>query len=167
MSNGSGMMMVMGGMMMIGAAVLVYFKGCSMGIKMFCKEEPLPPAPTLEQLYPRERTTTVMEYIANQAVEDIDANTFTQLGRNRKFELKSMLFDKYKRWMEEVAEFNDMRLAPMEGRALAKYSQMILDLCRRANISLNPAAEAQFRANLFAGTPSLGNITSNRVIIGW
>ena len=72
-----------------------------------------------------------------------------------------------KTWMEEIADYNDQRLQPMEGRALAKYSQMVLDLARRSHVTLNPAAEAQFRAQLFAGTPSISNVTANRVLIGW
>ena len=74
----------------------LYFKGCDLGIKFFCKAAPVNPAAITAETYPRERMTTVIEYIANQAVEDIDANTFLELGRDRKFEMKALLFDKYK-----------------------------------------------------------------------
>jgi hypothetical protein len=159
--------LIFGGLMIIGTGIVLFLKGCDMGIKFFCRKEPVAPVLTEAELYPREAMTTVMEYIANQVVEDIDRNTYTELGRDRLFELKAMLFDKYKAWMEEIAEYNDQRLQPMEGRALAKYAQLILDVSRRAHISLNPAAEARFRALLFAGTPNIGNVTSNRVAIGW
>ena len=158
--------LIVGGVMVIGTFMVLYFKGCDLGVDFFCKAEPVAPTSPTEA-FPRERMSTVIEYIANQAVEDIDANTFIELGRDRKFEIKAMLFDKYKRWMEEIADYNDQRLQPMEGRALVKYSQMILDVARRSRISLNPAAEAQFRAQLFAGTPSISNVTANRVLIGY
>jgi hypothetical protein len=156
--------LIFGGLMIIGTGMVLFLKGCDLGISFFCRKEPEPPVPTADELYPRERMTTVMEYIANQVVEDIDRNTYTELGRNRLFELKGLLFDKYKNWMEEIADYNDQRLQPMEGRALAKYAQLVLDVSRRFHVRLNPAAEARFRALLFSGTPNIGNVTANRVI---
>lgn len=157
--------LIFGGMVIIGGVLILYLKGCDLGIKFFCRAKIEEAPPTTESLFPRERLTTVMEYIANQAVEDIDANTFLELGRDRKFELKALLFDKYKTWMEDIAEYNDVRLQPLQGRALAKYSQLVLDLCRRTGIRLNPAGEAMFRANLFAGSQNVGNITANRAAV--
>ena len=109
----------------------------------------------------RQPLSSVMDYIANQAVEDIDANTYRELGRELKFNLKGTLLSHYKSWLEAIAEYNDVSLKPLQGRALAKYSLLILDVCGRMKIRLNPAAEATYRANLFAGTPMLGQATAN------
>jgi len=153
-----------GGLVIIGGVLILYLKGCDLGIEFFCRDSAADLEPTPEDLYPRERILTVMEYIANQVVADIDANTFLELGRDRLLELKSLLFDKYKNWMEDIAEFNDYRLSPLSGRALAKYSQLILDVARRSRIRLNPAGEALFRANLFAGSQNVGSLTPTRAM---
>lgn len=111
--------------------------------------------------FPRTTLTEAMEYIANQAVMDIDRGTYTELGRDRVFDLKAELLDDYQGYLTQIAEYNDVRLQPLQGRALARYSLMILDLTRRKNIRLNPAYEAELRANLFAGSPTSGTPTAN------
>jgi hypothetical protein len=174
----------------VGLAVGAYMFGCKLGIKKICeikKESPsggaaggLPMDPTgaidLESMdpeqvaqlqktfgeeFPRVSLTECMEFIANQAVLDIDKHTYAELGREGVFELKAELLDDYQGWLTKIAEYNEVRLKPLEGRALAKYSSLILDVTRRKNIRLNPQAEAMYRANLFAGSPTQGNVTSN------
>jgi hypothetical protein len=119
---------------------------------------------TFGEEFPRVTLTEAMEFIANQAVLDIDKYTYAELGRTGIFELKAEILDDYQGWLTQIAEYNDVRLQPLQGRALAKYSSMILDVCRRKNIRLNPQAEAMFRSNLFAGSPTQGNVTSNMAL---
>jgi hypothetical protein len=117
--------------------------------------------------FPRVSSTEAMEHIANMIVKDIDAGTFEQLDRNLLFELKADLFANYKSDLAEVAEFNDMRLQPLEGRALALYSRLLLELAQVNGIALAPGIESAFQTNLFAGSPQPGIVTAQRsVIIG-
>lgn len=115
----------------------------------------------LDLTFPRVSSIQAMEYISNQATEDIDKYTYAELGTALKLNIKATLLANYKVWLQSIAEYNDMRLTPLTGRALAKYSEMILDVTRRFNIALNPAATAMFRANEFAGTPMMGTVTAS------
>ena len=115
--------------------------------------------------FPRVSMTEAMEHIANMIVTDIDKGTFEQLGRSTLFELKADLYSNYKSDLSEVAEFNDMRLQPLEGRALALYSRLLLELAQVNGISLAPAIESAFQTNLFAGSPQPGMVTAQRSII--
>jgi hypothetical protein len=195
MANGGGMMgggntMII--FLIMGAIVLLFF-GCNLGIEAICKltggrkggglfgggggeggvdlsqMSPEQVAELQQQLgveeFPRVTLTEAMEYIANSMVTDIDKGTFTQLGRNRLFELKADLFTNYKSDLSEIAEFNDVRLQPLEGRSLALYSRLLLEVCRRNGIVLSPAVESAFRTNLFAGTPTPGVVTANRSVV--
>jgi hypothetical protein len=130
--------------------------------------QPIPAAPVgltqqqqLDLSFPRVSSIQAMEYISNQATEDIDKYTYAELGTALKLNIKATLLANYKVWLQSIAEYNDMRLTPLTGRALAKYSEMILDVTRRFNIALNPAATAMFRANEFAGTPMMGTVTAS------
>ena len=187
MANGNNMLYIV---LIIGAIALLFF-GCKMGITQLCKltggkreDEGADVNSILTQLqdpsldegarqaimneldpYPRVTLTEAMEYIANSIVTDIDKGTFTQLGRSRMFELKADLFNNYKTDLSEIAEMNDVRLQPLEGRPLALYSRLLLEVCRRNGIALSPAVEASMRANLFAGTPTPGVVTANRSVI--
>lgn len=174
-------------MLIVGALVLLLF-GCKLGIQPICQltgrrpgaggggdinqilatvQDPNLDEGTRDALlreldpFPRVTLTEAMEYIANSIVTDIDKGTFTQLGRSRMFELKADLFTNYKSDLSEIAEMNDVRLAPLEGRPLALYSRLLLELCRRNGIALSPAVESAFRTNLFAGTPTPGIVTAN------
>ena len=115
--------------------------------------------------FPRVSMSEAMEHIANMIVTDIDKGTFAQLGRSTLFELKADLYSNYKSDLSEVAEFNDMRLQPLEGRALALYSRLLLELAQINGIALAPAIESAFQTNLFAGSPTPGMITAQRSII--
>jgi hypothetical protein len=115
--------------------------------------------------FPRVSMTEAMEHLANMIAADIDKGTYQQLGRNTLFELKADLFSNFKTDLAEVAEFNDMRLQPLEGRALAGYSRLVLELADINGIALAPGVEAAFQANLFAGTPGPGVITANRAVL--
>lgn len=158
---GNEMAILMGGMILVVAGGAILFKGCDLGIKSLCRK-PIQEVPVgVEGRYPRVRLTEAMEYIANQIVQDIDANTFLTEGRERILRLKALVLDEYQDELEEIAEFNDVRLQPLQGRALAKYSQLVLKVARTAGISLNPDALLRYQANLFAGTPMSGNITAN------
>lgn len=165
MADSSGLMI--GLVLMVGLGAVVLFKGCDLGISAVCGltgGAAAPPAaaapPTIEDQFPRQTLTTVMDHLANQATEDIDAGTYRALGRELKLNLKGMLLSHYKSWLEEIAEYNDYRLQPLTGRALAKYSLLIQDAARRMKIRLNPGQEALYRANQFAGTPMLANTTA-------
>lgn len=114
----------------------------------------------LDLTYPRVSSITILEFIANQATEDIDKYTYAELGTALKLNIKASLLANYKSWLQTIGEYNDMRLTPLTGRALAKYSEMVLDVSRRFNIQLNPAAEAMYRANEFAGTPMMSTVTA-------
>lgn len=168
----------MGGLIIAaGGAVLLF--GCDLGIESVCKltakledklggigdipEEEIPEeVPTdVEPVFERLTLTEVMDALAEMAVLDIDDCTYFALGRDKRFNIKSMVLRYYKSWLEEIAENNDVSLKPLAGRALAKYSQMILDVARRAKIQLNPACENQLRSELFSGTPLLGQVTAN------
>lgn len=177
-------------LLLVGGAFALYMFGCKMGIKKICEiknesaagggagalpmdemggldlesmdpEQVAQLKQTFGEEFPRVSLTEAMEYIANQAVLDIDKFTYMELGREGVFELKAELLDDYQGWLTKIAEYNEVRLQPLEGRALAKYSSLILDVCRRKNIRLNPQAEAMYRANLFSGSPTQGNVTSN------
>lgn len=177
---------------LLAAAAGLYLFGCKLGIKKICEitggtagggagalptdetgaidiegmdpEQVAQLRSTFGEEFPRVSLTEAMEFIANQAVLDIDKYTYAELGRDGVFELKSRLLDDYQGWLTKIAEYNEVRLKPLEGRALAKYSSMILDVTRRENIRLNPAAEAMFRSNLFAGSPTQGNLTANMAL---
>jgi len=158
---GSEMAIVMGGLLLVVAGGAILFKGCDLGIQSLCRK-PLEEVPiSTEGRYPRVRLSEAMEYIANQMVQDIDANTFLTEGRERMFRLKAIILDDFYDEVLEIAEFNDVRLQPLQGRALAKYSQLILKVSRAAGISLNPDALLRYQANLFAGSPMTGNVTAN------
>lgn len=115
--------------------------------------------------FPRVSMTEAMESIANMIVSDIDRGTYEQLSRNDLFELKADLFAHYKTDLAEIAEFNDQRLQPLEGRALSAYSRLVLELSEVNGIALSEAVEAAFYANLFAGTPGPGVVTASRAAI--
>ena len=152
---------VMGGLLLVVAGGALLFKGCDLGIQSLCRK-PLEEVPVgIEGQFPRVRMSEAMEYIANQIVQDIDASTFLTEGRERLFEIKGLLFDDFQDELEEVAEYNDVRLQPLQGRALSKYSQLLMKVARRAGISLNPDALLRYQANLFAGTPMSGNLSVN------
>ena len=149
MAGDSGMLIGLVAVLGIGAFIL--FKGCDMGITAVCGimgGGAAPPAaaalpPTAEEEFTREAPTTVMDFIANQATEDIDANTYRQLGRELKLNVKATLLASYKSWLEEIAEYNDYRLQPLTGRALAKYSLLILEVTRKMGIRLNPGSRGK------------------------
>lgn len=176
--------------MLLAVAAALYLFGCKLGIKQICSMlNQTPPAeaitdtttapitdtttPTttgtpqltqeqqLDLTYPRVNAIQAMEFISNQATEDIDKYTYAELGTALKLNIKASMLANYKSWLETIAEYNDMRLTPLVGRALAKYSEMVLDVTRRFNIQLNPAAESMFRANLFAGTPMMGTVQAS------
>lgn len=178
-------LLILGGLVIVGGGAIMLF-GCDLGIEPICTiqskmnekfeqigeggggeegtvegtpEEELP-ADT-EPVYERLTLTEVMDALAEMAVLDIDDCTYFALGRDKRFNIKSMVLRYYKSWLEEIAENNDVSLKPLTGRALAKYAQMILDVSRRAQIQLNPACENQLRSELFSGTPLLGQVTSN------
>ena len=115
--------------------------------------------------FPRVSMTEAMEHIANMMAQDIDKGTFAQVGRDTLFELKADLFSNYKSDLSEIAEYNDMRLQPLEGRALALYSRLLLEVAQVNGIALAPAIESAFQTNLFAGSPTPGMITANRSVI--
>lgn len=116
--------------------------------------------------FPRVTAAEAMEFIANSIVTDIDRSTYTQLHRNEIFELKANLFSFYKTDLLEIAEMNDMRLQPLEGRALSLYSRLLLEVARDNGISLAPGEESAFETNLFAGSPSPSQqITAQRSVI--
>lgn len=172
-------MYIFGGIILLAGGV-VLLMGCDLGIDAVCKlqekleglgekkeeipdefaEGMLPPEPMFERL----TITTVMDALAEMAVVDIDDCTFFALGREKRFNLKSVIFKHYKSWLEEIAENNDVSLKPLSGRALAKYAQLILDVSRRSQIRLNPACENQLRSELFSGTPLLGQTTANYAV---
>jgi len=187
--------LVSGGMLLIlgGGALLLF--GCKMGIKFVCNltggkdilgglggggsgdsggdlnldnltpEQQAALKSKFGEQYPRVTLTEAMEFISNQVVSDIDKYTYQELGRNKVLNLKAQLLAHYKSFLQKIAEYNDMRLKPLEGRALAKYSLLILTVCKDNGIVLNPAAEAMMRANLFAGSPTLGQTTANIAFI--
>lgn len=189
MASNSNSMLIIG----LAAVVGIVLFGCKLGIKQICKITgqtgvtggdatpigeftvvgPGGRALTNEEvaeleeayLHPRVSMTEAMEHLANMIVSDIDKGTYTQLGRNTLFELKADLFSNFKTDLAEVAEFNDMRLTPLEGRALAGYSRLVLELADINGIALAPGVEAAFQANLFAGTPGPGVITASRAAI--
>jgi hypothetical protein len=180
----------------VGIGAVLYLKGCSLGIQALChggQSAPLTSttavAPltsntglvplqtvTANQITPVSVTAAsqpevVMEFIANQVVQDIDANTFAQLSDSERLNMKSVLLGNYKNWLYQIAEFNQFTTTPLQGQALAKYSSLILDVCNRMHINLNPASDAMYRAQLFAGTPlftttSSGNTTTNTFTSG-
>ena len=182
-------------MLIVGVVAILLF-GCKMGLTFVCKvtgkrpEDPMFGAGTANptgidltsltpeqrmaledelgvEEFPRVSLTEAMEHIANMMVQDIDKGTFAQLGRSTLFELKADLFTNYKSDLSEIAEFNDMRLQPLEGRALALYSRLLLELAQVNGIALAPAIESAFQTNLFAGSPTPGVVTAQRsVIIG-
>ena len=183
-------------LLIVGIVAILLF-GCNMGISIICRVTGKKPGdPTLgagpaglptgidlstltpeqrasleEELgveeFPRVSMTEAMEHIANMLVSDIDKGTFEQLGRNTLFELKADLFTNYKSDLSEIAEYNDMRLQPLEGRALAMYSRLLLEVADINGIALAPAIESAFTTNLFAGSPMPGMVTAQRsVIIG-
>lgn len=179
--------------LIVGIVAILLF-GCKMGLTFICRvtgkspEDPVfgigTPSPTgidLASLTPEQRAALeeelgveefprvsmaeAMEHIANMIVTDIDKGTFEQLGRSTLFELKADLYSNYKSDLSEVAEFNDMRLQPLEGRALALYSRLVLELSQVNGIALAPAISSAFQTNLFAGSPTPGMITAERSII--
>jgi hypothetical protein len=177
---------------LLGVGAVLYLKGCSFGIQALCHAGQTTPAAaasqvpittvaplqtvTANQVAPVSVTAAsqpevVMEFIANQVVQDIDANTFAQLSDSERLNMKSVLLGNYKNWLYQIAEFNQFTTTPLQGQALAKYSSLILDVCNRMHINLNPASDAMYRAQLFAGTPlfttsSSGNTTTNTFTSG-
>lgn len=193
MANGSGGSNNMIIFLIVGIVAILLF-GCQMGLTFICRVtgkrpgDPLlgsgtvnPTGVDLASLTPEQRAALeeelgveefprvsmaeAMEHIANMMVRDIDAGTFEQLDRNLLFELKADLFTNYKSDLSEIAEFNDMRLQPLEGRALALYSRLLLELADINGIALAPGISSAFQTNLFAGSPQPGIVTAQRSII--
>ena len=167
--------------LIVGIVALLLF-GCKMGIKVICKvtgkeeggEEEAPVGVPGEEggipeQYPIVSMTEALETIADMIVTDISKGTSEQLGRRTMFDLKADLFTNYKSDMAEIAEYNEMRLQPFEGEALALYSRLLLELAGINGIELAPAVESAFKSNLFASSPPPGTITASRarsMIIG-
>jgi len=164
--------------LIVGVVALLLF-GCKMGIKVICKvtgkeEEAAPVGEPGEEggipeQYPIVSMTEALETIADMIVTDISKGTSEQLGRRTMFDLKADLFTNYKSDMAEIAEYNEMRLSPFEGEALALYSRLLLELAGINGIELAPAVESAFKSNLFASSPPPGTITASRarsMIIG-
>lgn len=178
---------------LLGVGAVLYLKGCSLGIQALCHGGQVTPASassvplstttvaplqtvTANQIAPVSVTAAsqpevVMEFIANQVVQDIDANTFAQLSDSERLNMKSVLLGNYKNWLYQIAEMNQFTTTPLQGQALAKYSSLILDVSHRMHINLNPGSDAMYRAQLFAGTPlftttSSGNTTTNTFTSG-
>lgn len=178
MASGSNNMIII---LIVGIVALLLF-GCKMGIKVICKvtgkeEESADTAPAQEpgteggipEQYPVVSMTEALETIADMIVTDISKGTSDQISRRAMFDLKADLFSNYKSDMAEIAEYNDMRLSPFEGEALALYSRLLLELAGINGIELAPAIESAFKSNLFASSPPPGTVTASRarsMIIG-
>jgi len=169
-------------MLLIVGVGIVLFR-CKLGIKQLCPEgdggaaaaPPTAPTtaagqPTAQQIsaasgFPAVTLTEGMQYIANQCVNDIDKNTFQQFSTNFVLNLEADVLERHKDALALIYNYNGMSLQPMQGRALAAYSQLVLTVAREHGIALNPPYEAMVRSNLFAGSPIVENTVTGHMAV--
>jgi len=173
--------------LIIGVVAVLLF-GCNMGISAICKVtgrkqgDPIlsfgglggdtgtaaPEGDADAEEFPKVPMSQAMESIADMIIDDISKGTSEQISRRTLFELKADIFGNYKSDLAEIAEYNDMRLQPFEGRALALYSRLLLEVANINGVELAPTVEESFKVNLFpSSTP--GPVTAERarrVVIG-
>lgn len=171
--------------LIIGIAIFILF-GCNLGINAVCKltgkkkGDPIldfgggdtgadaPEGEEGPEQYPKVSMSQAMESIADMIIDDISKGTSEQISRRALSEIKFDIFSNYKSDLAEIAEYNDMRMAPFEGRALALYSRLLLEVSSINGIELAPTVEESFKVNLFPES-SPGPVTANRarrLIIG-
>ena len=95
-------------------------------------EEPLP-LPTQGGV---SNLNIVMRYYAQRVAEELDKYKEGALTRTTKFNLEGFVLQHYKSWLKKIAEYQNYQIKTLEGKGLAKFSGLVLEVASKRGIKL-------------------------------
>lgn len=110
-------------------------------------DQPVVPLPTVRP------PTTVqytqgMDYYATRIAEEIDKNSINDVNRTTKFNIKGTVMLHYKSDLKAIVDAQNMQLGTgatsLNEKSLRIFAQIVLKVCARMGIRLEPVARARF-----------------------
>ena len=88
-----------------------------------------------------------MRYYAQRVAEELDKYKEGALTRTTKFNLEGFVLQHYKSWLKKIAEYQNYQIKTLEGKGLAKFSGLVLEVASKRGIKLKAAKVKQLQDN--------------------
>lgn len=126
-----------------------------------------PPPKTEEEQFQDEEyhpMSDVIRYYAQRVAEELDKYQGDRMGMTRKLNIEAYVLKHHKSDLQKIARLQNNMIKPLEGKALERFSQLVLGIAPKMGIDRLPkSVKKRLRANISHGDAGYTTPTSDYI----